>query len=460
MSDLFRPLGPDSELLPPLAERLRPQELSEFVGQGELMGEGKPLRRLLEKGKFHSAIFWGPPGSGKTTLAHLIARKLDLKFIFFSAVTSGIKQIKEVMIRAEKEQAIYGKATILFVDEIHRFNKAQQDAFLPYVESGHIMLLGATTENPSFEVVGALLSRLKVYLLEPLPPEALQALIARALIDPVRGLGDKQVQLSDDARDFIIQTAAGDARRALTLLELACDTDPDWDEGRADLTLEKIKEVAQKKALLYDKSGEEHYNLISALHKSLRDSDPDAALYWLARMLASGEEPLYLARRLVRFAVEDIGLADPNALNVALNARETYHQLGSPEGELALVMVTIYLAAAPKSNSLYRAYKAVQKTIADEPAYPVPLHIRNAPTGLMKSFGYGKSYQYAHDFDNAITGQSDLPAELKSRKFYRPTDRGIEKRIAERLEYWEKLRLQARMQERESGDKPAGKEQP
>ncbi|MFH2054543.1 MAG: replication-associated recombination protein A [bacterium] len=423
---------------------MRPQTLEEFVGQEELMAAGKPLRRLLEKGKIHSAIFWGPPGSGKTTLAHLIAHLLDLKFIFFSAVTSGIKQIKEVMVRAEQEQTIYGRSTILFVDEIHRFNKAQQDAFLPYVESGHIILLGATTENPSFEVVGALLSRLKVYLLEPLSPDAVDAIITRALSDAERGLGEKEVAIDKEAREFIIQTAAGDARRALTLLELACEADPEWDEGRAQLTFEKVKEVAQKKVMLYDKSGEEHYNLISALHKSLRDSDPDAALYWLARMLASGEEPLYLARRLVRFAVEDVGLADPNALNVALNARETYHQLGSPEGELALVMVTVYLAAAPKSNSLYSAYRSVQKTIAEEPAYPVPLHIRNAPTGLMKSFGYGEGYQYAHDFENAITGQSDLPEQLQQRKFYHPTDRGIEKRIAERLEYWESLRTAAR----------------
>jgi putative ATPase len=431
----------------PLAERMRPQELAEFVGQDELLGEGKPLRRLFERGKVHSAIFWGPPGSGKTTLAYLISRTLDLTFIPFSAVTSGIKQIKEVMVRAERERAINGKPTVLFVDEIHRFNKAQQDAFLPYVETGDIILLGATTENPSFEVVGPLLSRLKVYQLEPLGSGELGTLIERAINDSTRGLGSHDVHLTRDAIEFIVQTAAGDARRALTLLELACESDLEWENGRAEIDLEKIRDVAQKKILLYDKSGEEHFNLISALHKSLRDSNADASLYWLARMLAAGEEPLYLARRLVRFAVEDVGLADPNALNVALNARETYHQLGTPEGELALVMATVYLAAAPKSNSLYAAYNSVMRTIADEPAYPVPLHLRNAPTGLMKSLGYGKGYQYAHDFEHAITGQENLPDKLKRRKFYHPTDHGLEKRIAERLEYWEKLRAQARRQE-------------
>lgn len=433
----------------PLADRLRPDQLGQFVGQEEIMGEGKPLRSLLEKGKIHSAIFWGPPGSGKTTLAYLISKHLKLKFIFFSAVTSGIKEIKEVMIHAEKEEALYGKQTVLFVDEIHRFNKSQQDAFLPYVETGKIVLLGATTENPSFEVIGALLSRLKVYLLKPLTTDDLDKIITRALTDQDDGLGKHTVTLASDARAYIIQNSAGDARRALTLLELACESDPEWEDGRADVTLEKITTIQQKKILLYDKSGEEHYNLISALHKSLRDSDPDASLYWLVRMLTAGEDPLYITRRLVRFAVEDVGLADPNALTLALNAKEVYNFLGTPEGELALMEATIYLAAAPKSNRVYEASQKVNQVVESEPAYEVPYHIRNAATGLMKSFGYGKDYKYAHNFEDAITGQSDLPELLKTRKFYYPTERGLEKRIKERLEYWEQLRQKAR----EPGDK-------
>ncbi|MCK4857507.1 MAG: replication-associated recombination protein A [candidate division Zixibacteria bacterium] len=445
MADLFLSEADDSEVkLKPLADRMRPRLFDQFVGQEDLMSAGKPLRYLLEQGKIHSAIFWGPPGSGKTTLARLISTHLKTKFIAFSAVTSGIKEIKQVMARAEKEQALYHRSTILFIDEIHRFNKAQQDAFLPYVESGKIILLGATTENPSFEVIGALLSRLKVYLLKPLTAGDIDRILTRALADDEDGLGNYQIDLDADAREFIVQTSSGDARKALTLLELACESDPEWEQGRARINIKRVQEIQQRKVLLYDKAGEEHYNLISALHKSLRDSDPDAATYWLARMLAAGEEPLYVARRMIRFAVEDIGLADPNALNVALNARETYHQLGSPEGELALVMAAVYLAAAPKSNRVYQTHNKVMATIENEPAYEVPYHIRNAPTRLMKSFGYGKGYQYAHDQDDAITGQSDLPQELKMRKFYEPSDFGLEKRIRERLEYWEKLRQQAR----------------
>ncbi len=413
------------------------------------MAPGKPLRSLLDRGKIHSAIFWGPPGSGKTTLAYLISIHLKYKFIFFSAVTSGIKEIKKVMAEAEREEALYGGRTILFVDEIHRFNKSQQDAFLPYVESGKIILLGATTENPSFEVVGALLSRLKVYLLKPLETEQIGRIIDRAITDPEQGLGKKQVELSDDARSYIIQSCGGDARKALTLLEVACEADENWEQGSATITIDKITEVQQKKVLLYDKAGEEHFNLISALHKSLRDSDPDAGLYWLARMLAAGEDPLYIARRLIRFAVEDIGLADNNALSLALNARQTYHLLGTPEGELALAQVVIYLAAAPKSNAVYAAYKKVMNTVENEPAYEVPYHIRNAPTSLMKGFGYGKGYQYAHNFEDAITGQSDLPDDLKTRNFYHPTERGLEKRIKERLEHFERLRRQARSERSE-----------
>lgn len=450
MTDLFADESSEGELkLAPLADRMRPEKFEEFYGQDDLMAEGKPLRMLLERGKIHSAIFWGPPGSGKTTLAYVISKHLKMKFIFFSAVTSGIKEIKQVMMAAEKEKTLYGRSTVLFVDEIHRFNKAQQDAFLPYVESGKIILLGATTENPSFEVIGALLSRLKVHLLKPLSDEDVGRIMSHALTDEVRGLGKYKIDLSTEARSYITQYSAGDARKALTLLELACESDPRWEDGEAEITIDRLKEIVQKKALLYDKLGEEHYNLISALHKSLRDSDPDAGLYWLARMLASGEDPLYVARRMVRFAVEDIGLADPNALNVALNARETYHQLGSPEGELALAMAAIYLAAAPKSNQVYVAFGNVNRTVEEEPAFPVPMHIRNATTPLMKSFGYGKGYQYAHNFEESITGQSDLPEDLKTRQFYFPGESGLEKRIGERLEYWETLREQARQRGKE-----------
>jgi len=449
VSDLFEDDVPlKKKRNAPLAERMRPEKLDEFVGQHDLMDDGKPLRVLLDKGRIHSAIFWGPPGSGKTTLAYLISKTLNLKFIFFSAVTSGIKEIKEVMAEAEKTEALYGQRTVLFIDEIHRFNKGQQDAFLPYVESGKIVLLGATTENPSFEVVGALLSRLKVYLLKPLDSDDLEKIITRALSDKERGLGAKKVELSHDAKSYIVQVSGGDARRALTLLELACEADPNWEKGSADITLERITEVQQKKVLLYDKSGEEHFNLISALHKSMRDSDPNASLYWLARMLAGGEDPLYIARRVVRFAVEDVGLADPTAMAVALNAKEVYHFLGTPEGELAIAEAVVYLSAAPKSNRIYRAYKKVMKTVEEEPAYEVPYHIRNAVTGMMKGFGYGKGYQYAHDVDNAITGQSDLPDQLKTRDFYEPSEYGIEKKIKERLEYWEDIRKKAREQGR------------
>ncbi len=452
MTDLFQDEVPQKRKTnAPLAERMRPERLDEFVGQHDLMDEGKPLRVLLDKGKIHSAIFWGPPGSGKTTLAYLISRTLKLKFIFFSAVTSGIKEIKEVMAEAEKSEALYGQRTILFVDEIHRFNKGQQDAFLPYVESGKIVLLGATTENPSFEVVGALLSRLKVYLLKPLDGEDLDKIISRALTNKENGLGKRQVNLHDDARSYIVLVSGGDARKALTLLDLACEADPNWEQGMAEITLERITEVQQRKVLLYDKSGEEHFNLISALHKSMRDSDPNAALYWLARMLAGGEDPLYVARRVVRFAVEDVGLADPNAMAVALNAKEVYHFLGTPEGELAIAEAVVYLSAAPKSNRVYTAYQKVMRTVDEEPAYEVPYHIRNAVTGLMKGVGYGKGYQYAHDVENAITGQSDLPDQLKIREFYIPSEFGLEKKIKERLEYWETLRQQAR--DREAGDK-------
>lgn len=433
---------------------MRPERLGEFVGQHDLMDEGKPLRVLLDKGKIHSAIFWGPPGSGKTTLAYLISRILKLKFIFFSAVTSGIKEIKEVMAEAEKSEGLYGQRTILFVDEIHRFNKSQQDAFLPYVESGKIVLLGATTENPSFEIVGALLSRLKVYLLKPLESEDLAKIILRALSDSDKGLGSKRVLLHEDAQSYIVQVSGGDARKALTLLDLACEADPAWEEGSAEITLERITEVQQKKVLLYDKAGEEHFNLISALHKSMRDSDPDAALYWLARMLGGGEDPLYIARRVIRFAVEDVGLADPHAMAVALNAKEVYHFLGSPEGELAIAEAVVYLSAAPKSNRIYAAYKKVMRTVEEEPAYEVPYHIRNAVTGLMKGFGYGKGYKYAHDMDNAITGQSDLPDQLSTRVFYEPSEFGIEKKIKERLEYWATLREQARVHEKTKKNHP------
>ena len=427
----------------PLADRMRPRTLDEILGQEHLLGVGKVLRSAIETGELHSMILWGPPGSGKTTLARLMARVSGARFLAFSAVLSGVKEIREVVGEAERTRARQGTRTILFVDEIHRFNRAQQDAFLPHVEKGTIVLVGATTENPSFEVNGALLSRCRVYVLRALAEDDLVALMRRALGDAARGLAGLSPQVDDDALRLIARLADGDARAALNVLELAVPLGPAAG-GRRRVTEASVREAAQKKTLLYDKSGEEHYNLISALHKSLRDSDPDAALYWLTRMLEAGEDRLYLARRLVRFASEDVGNADPQALLLTLAAKEAYHFLGDPEGELALAQATLYLALAPKSNAVYVAYDAAKADVRDRPAEPVPLHIRNAPTPLMKDLGYGAGYQYAHDAPDARVDQDDLPEALRDRQYYRPTDRGLEAELGRRLAEWRRWRAERR----------------
>ncbi len=409
----------------PLADRMRPRTLDEVVGQEHLIGPGRVLRKILETGEVPSLIFWGPPGSGKTTLARIIASSVKADFLEFSAVISGIKEIKEVIRQAEARRSGQGRRTILFVDEIHRFNKAQQDAFLPYVERGTIILVGATTENPSFEVISALLSRSKVLILKGLGENDIKGILRRAL-EEERGLAALKPQVDEPALAFLAQSSSGDARTALNALELAVSTVQPGPDGRRKVSLAEAEEAMQKKSLLYDKAGEEHYNLISALHKSLRDSDPDGSLYWLVRMLASGEDPLYVARRMIRFAVEDIGNADPNALLIANQAKEAYHFLGSPAGELALAQACIYLALAPKSNAVYKAYGAVQREIERTGSLPVPLVIRNAVTKLMKEVGYGAGYRYAHDEPDAKIDQQHLPDEIRSKKFYFPTDRGWE----------------------------------
>jgi len=414
----------------PLADRMRPRSLAEFVGQAHLLGESRPLRAAIETGELHSMILWGPPGTGKTTLARLFATHARAHFATFSAVLSGVKEIRGLVAEAEERLTLHSQRTILFVDEIHRFNKAQQDAFLPHVERGTIILIGATTENPSFEVISALLSRCRVYVLRPLAEADLVAILERALHDGLHGLGTLGASVEPEALALIARLSDGDARTALNVLELAV-TGPG-----VRLTEAVVREAAQKKALLYDKSGEQHYNLISALHKSLRDSDPDGALYWLGRMLEAGEDPLYVARRLVRFASEDVGNADPVALRLTLDAKEAYHFLGTPEGELALAQATCYLALAPKSNAVYAAWNAVRHDIQEKPAEPVPLHLRNAPTGLMANLGYGRDYQYAHDAPDAQVSQEHLPDALRGRVYYRPTDRGAEREIAERLAKW------------------------
>ncbi len=422
----------------PLAERMRPQSLDEFVGQEHLLEKGKPLRGAIESGETGSLIFWGPPGGGKTTLARLIAKYTNSYFISFSAVLSGVKEIREVIKIARYQWRTHQKRTILFVDEIHRFNKAQQDAFLPYVEKGTITLIGATTENPSFEVISALLSRCQVYTLNPLSPEEILLILQRALRDKKRGLGNYRAQVEKDALSYIAQVANGDARVALSGMEFALTTAPAEKDGQKRITLKLTQEALQKRVLLYDKSGEEHYNLISALHKSLRGSDPDAALYWLTRMLESGEDPLYIARRMVRFASEDVGNADPQALQVALAAKEAYHFLGSPEGELALAQAAVYLATAPKSNAVDRAFAWVKKDVQNTQALPVPLHIRNAPTGLMKDLGYGQGYKFPHNFPDHFVAQDYLPENLQGRKYYTPSDFGFEREIKKRMEYWKR----------------------
>ena len=414
----------------PLAARLRPRTLDEIVGQQHLLGPGKILRRLIESDRISSMIFWGPPGVGKTTLARVIAHHTRASFIDFSAVTSGIKEIRTVMQQAE-ENARFGERTIVFVDEIHRFNKAQQDAFLPFVEKGSIILIGATTENPSFEVNGALLSRCKVFVLQSLTEEDLLALLRRAVTDP-RGFGSTEVSIADDLLEAIAAFANGDARTALSTLEMA-ELNNESDGQRVTVTRETVEQCTSRRSLLYDKAGEEHYNLISALHKSMRNSDPDAAVYWLARMLESGEDPLYIARRVTRFASEDVGLADPRALELAVAAFQACHLIGMPECSVHLTQAVVYLSLAPKSNALYLAYERAKKDALTQLAEPVPLVIRNAPTRLMQELDYGKGYQYAHDTAEKLTNMQCLPDSLLDREYYRPTDQGVEGRFKTRL---------------------------
>ena len=416
---------------------MRPRTLEEFVGQEHLVGPGKPLRVQIERDDPGSMIFWGPPGTGKTTLAQIIARITKAEFIEFSAVLSGIKEIKQVMADADRARQ-YGTRTIVFVDEIHRFNKAQQDAFLPYVEKGSIRLIGATTENPSFEIISALLSRCRVYVLRQLSEEQIVVLLKRALADEERGLGAPHLQASDESLQKIAAYSSGDARSAYNVLEVA--TSLTQQAKTEAITDEIVREALQKRVLLYDKAGEEHYNLISALHKSVRDSDPDAALYWLARMLEAGEDPLYIARRVVRMSVEDIGLAEPNSLALCMAARDAVDFIGMPEGNLALAQAVVYLSVAPKSNALYTAYGDVQGDVERTAQEPVPLHLRNAPTALMKGLGYGKDYEYAHDAEGKIAGMQCLPDSLRNRVYYHPTNEGVEKRIRERLEEIRKIR--------------------
>ena len=423
----------------PLAERMRPRTFDEYVGQQDLLAPGKALREAIERDLLQSVILWGPPGTGKTSLARLVAETTRAHFIAFSAVLSGIKEIREVMAEAERARRASGRRTILFVDEIHRFNKAQQDAFLPRVESGDIVLIGATTENPSFEVNAPLLSRSQVFVLKPLSEDDTVTILRRALADEARGLGGLPVRVTDEAVESMARYANGDGRVALNLLEFAAASAPSVD-GVARVDEAFLRQSIERRALLYDKTGEEHYNLISALHKSMRNSDPDAAVYWLARMLESGEDPLYIARRLVRFASEDVGNADPQALTVAVAAKEACHFIGMPEGNTALTQAVTYLATAPKSNAVYRAYLRAARDAHTDRAEPVPLHLRNAPTALMKQLEYGKDYGYAHDDANAVTGMDCLPPGLAGRKYYQPTERGFEKEIKRRLDGWAAIR--------------------
>ena len=457
--DIFEQQAKETgESAKPLAERMRPRTLADFVGQDRAAGPGSLLQRALAKDRVFSMILWGPPGCGKTTLARIVAGETKSHFIHFSAVLSGVKEIRAVIGEAQEKQRLHGEKTILFVDEIHRFNKSQQDAFLHHVESGLITLIGATTENPSFEVNAPLLSRCRVVQLGPISPESLETILKRALEDESNGLGKLEVRLAPDALSHLAHIADGDARMALNNLEAAATLvrkeqqellgqetgETQAAELQPPISVEDLERILEKKALLYDKSGEEHFNLISAFHKSLRGSDPDAALYWMARMMSAGEDPLYIARRMVRFASEDIGNADPHALTVAVNARESYRFLGSPEGDLALAHAAAYLATAPKSNSIYVAYKKAVAAAKQEGALPVPLHIRNAPTNLMKGLGYGKGYKYAHDFKDGFVVQEHLPDKLAGVIFYEPTDRGYERTIKQRLDKWRALKEKQR----------------
>jgi putative ATPase len=441
-SDLFEdePTPPAAPGTVPLAERMRPRSLDDILGQEDVLGPGRPLREAIERDRLQSIILWGPPGTGKTTIARLVAERTKARFVSFSAVLSGIKDIKEVMAAAEGARRVRGQRTILFVDEIHRFNKAQQDAFLPHVEAGSLVLIGATTENPSFEVNAALLSRSRVFVLRGLTEDEIRSILARALADPERGLGAEPLRVDAEALALIARASGGDARSALNLLELAASSAPFGPEGRRSVDRDHAERTIQRRMLLYDKGGEEHFNIISALHKSMRNSDPDASLYWLARMLEGGEDPLYIARRLVRFASEDIGNADPQALGVAVAAKDAAHFIGMPEGNTALAQAVVYLATAPKSNAILTAYGRAADDARAGPAEPVPLHLRNAPTRLMKSLDYGRDYEYAHDAPDAVTGMTCLPESLKDRRYYRPTDRGFEKEIKRRLEGWDEVK--------------------
>lgn len=428
----------------PLADRVRPKNLDEFVGQEHILGKGRILRQLIECDNITSMILWGPPGVGKTTLAMVIANMTDAEFLTFSAVTSGIKEIKDIMKKAEEGKQ-RGKRTVLFIDEIHRFNKAQQDAFLPHVEKGNIVLIGATTENPSFEVNSALISRSRVFVLNALNPEDIIRLLKNALADE-RGFGNMEISIDDSLLEMIAVYSNGDARTALNTMEMAVMGTGE-EKGVRKVTRQAVEDSMQKKSLLYDKNGEEHYNLISALHKSMRNSDCDAAIYWLARMLESGEDPLYVARRIIRFASEDVGLADPRALQIAVAAYEASHYIGMPECSVNLAQAVAYLSLAPKSNALYTGYNNARKDAAETIAQGVPLHLRNAPTKLMKDLGYGKDYKYAHDFDMKIADMECLPDNLKGRRYYIPTSQGLEKNYAERINYLRKLKGEGRQQQ-------------
>ena len=439
MSLFDEPPAPVDPNTVPLAERMRPRTLDEIVGQDDVIAVGRPLREMIDRDLLQSIILWGPPGTGKTTLARLIADLTKANFIAFSAVLAGIKEVKDVMAAAEQRRRMSGRRTIVFVDEIHRFNKAQQDAFLPRVESGDIVLIGATTENPSFEVNAALLSRSKVFVLKLLTEDAIVTILKTALADPERGLGKQQPEADEDALRAISRFANGDARSALNLLQLTVSS-ANNPTGRPRLDKALLEKTLQNRTLLYDKTGEEHYNLMSALHKSMRNSDPDASVYWLARMVEAGEDAKYIARRLIRFASEDIGNADPQALTIAVAAKDAVHFIGMPEGNTALAQAAIYLATAPKSNAVYSAYGAAAETAKNDVASPVPLHLRNAPTKLMKQLDYGKGYQYAHHEPDAVASMDCLPDNLKGREFYQPTDYGFEKEIRKRLAWWKSRR--------------------
>ena len=420
----------------PLAARMRPTKLAEFVGQEHIIGPGHVLRKAIDSGNLPSVVLWGPPGSGKTTLAYIMAQATDSHFSPVSAVSAGVADLRRIIEEARERRKLAGQKTLLFIDEIHRFNKAQQDAILPYVEDGTVTLIGATTENPSFEVISPLLSRAQVFVLKPLSPTEIGTIIRRALTDKERGLGAFNVEMEESAFDYLVAMSNSDARTALNALEVAAMTTPPDESGRRFITLPVVEDAVQHRAILYDKNGEQHYDIISALQKTLRGSDPDAALYWLARMLEAGEDPLYIVRRLVRFASEDVGMADPQALVVAMAAQQAVHFIGMPEGNLALAEAVVYLATAPKSNSLYTAYSQVKKEVTQGRNEPVPLHLRNAPTKLMKDLDYGKGYKYAHDYPGHFVEQQNMPDVLRDRRYYEPSDLGYEKEVKTRIKEW------------------------